>query len=63
MMGLCELSCLVSMLNSASASALPLVLEEPLPEHPFSQSEAEDSPERGRLGGASVRVIPVKLLG
>lgn len=42
-MGLCELSCLVSVLNSASA--LPLVLEEPLPEHPFSQSEAEDSPE------------------
>lgn len=47
----------------SSASALPVASEEPPPEHPFSQSEAEDSPERGTHGGASVSVIPVKLLG
>lgn len=37
------------------SSALPLVLEEPPPEHPFLQSEVEASPKRGRQGSASVK--------
>lgn len=41
-------------------SRSPVALEEPPPEHPFPQSRAEGSPQRGGHGAASVSVIPLQ---